>query len=291
MKPYEVALFKEFLDGKGMVTPFINLFRKYRIKQNPLSVEEYLKNVDVDKAATSAFYWVANSRWGYDYWTKVQKDFNAYVEAHPENDGAEPWWFLHGKCKVLRTNWDADKYWKLENRKTAAHRLGITLPEYIQDADFENDTDENKDELSLLEDFEEKGEKELFDEFTFIDLTPRRQLKPNEISINRRNKKATITFNQTVSKEVRERGGYEYVALMSNKAGDIVLLLNDSNGVSMLDGRVDKDGGNAVINNKELVSRLVVSLDIKNDYAIVNIEEIKKTKDFVAYRVFINKNK
>jgi hypothetical protein len=116
-------------------------------------------------------------------------------------------------------------------------------------------------------------------------------LKPDEISINRRSKKNTITFNQSVSKEVRERGGYEYAALMRNKSGDVAIILNDTKGVSMLDGRADKEGGNAVINNKELVSRLVVFLDIKNDYAIVNIEEIKKTNDFVAYRVFINENK
>lgn len=132
---------------------------------------------------------------------------------------------------------------------------------------------------------------DIFGEFNFVDLTPRRQLKPDEISINRRNKKNSITFNQSVSKEVRERGGYEYAALMRNKSGDVAIILNDTKGVSMLDGRVDKEGGNAVINNKELVSRLVVFLDIKNDYAIVNIEEIKKTNDFVAYRVFINENK
>ena len=128
-----------------------------------------------------------------------------------------------------------------------------------------------------------------------MDLRPSkndaRRLKDDEISINRRSDKGRITFNQFLSKEFKARGGYEYAALMRNKSGDVAIILNDTKGVPMLDGRVDKDGGNAVINNKELVSRLAVFLDIKNDYAIVNIEEIKKTNDFVAYRVFTNNNK
>ena len=79
-------------------------------------------------------------------------------------------------------------------------------------------------------------------EFMFVDLTPRRQLKKDEISINRRNKKGSVTFNLPLSKEFRERGGYEYAALMRNKAGDVVLFLNDVNGVPMLDGNTS--GGN-----------------------------------------------
>ena len=200
----------------------------------------------------------------------------------------------------MRTNWDAVKHWKLENRATAATRMNITLPEKLAEKEFFEELEKaevqipsDDDETKMHEDTGNGGgdDLDIFGEFNFVDLTPHRQLKPDEISINRRNKKNSITFNQSVSKEVRERGGYEYAALMRNKSGDVAIILNDTKGVSMLDGRVDKKGGNAVINNKELISRLVVFLDIKNDYAIVNIEEIKKTNDFVAYRVFINENK
>lgn len=36
MKPFEVTVFKHFWENRGMVTPFINLFRKYRINTNPM---------------------------------------------------------------------------------------------------------------------------------------------------------------------------------------------------------------------------------------------------------------
>lgn len=304
MKPFEVAVFKQFLESRGMVTPFINLFRKYRIKTNPMLIEDYLRQIDASEVCVKAFYWVVNSRWGFDYWTQAQKDFNEYMKRYSEDDEKEPWWHLHGRYKILRTNWDAVKHWKLENRATAATRMNITLPEKLAEKEFFEELE--KAEVQMPSDDDETptpkdddtpnvddngDDLDIFGEFNFVDLTPRRQLKPDEISINRRNKKNSITFNQSVSKEVRERGGYEYAALMRNKSGDVAIILNDTKGVSMLDGRVDKEGGNAVINNKELVSRLVVFLDIKNDYAIVNIEEIKKTNDFVAYRVFINENK
>jgi len=216
------------------------------------------------------------------------------MKRYSEDDEKEPWWHLHGRYKILRTNWDAVKHWKLENRATAATRMNITLPEKLAEKEFFEELE--KAEVQMPPDDDKtptpKGDDlDIFGEFNFVELTPCRKLKPDEISINRRNKKNTITFNQSVSKEVRERGSYKYAALMRNKSGDVAIILNDTNGVSVTDGRADKDNGNAVINNKELVSRLVVFLEIKNDYAIVNIEEIKKTNDFVAYRVFANNNK
>lgn len=301
MKPFEVAVFKQFLGSRGMVTPFINLFRRYRINTNPMLIEDYLRQIDASEVCVKAFYWLVNSRWGFDYWTQAQNDFNEYMKRYSEDDEKEPWWHLHGRYKILRTNWDAVKHWKLENRATAATRMNITLPEKLAEKEFFEELEKAEVQMPSEDDktptHEDTGngggdDLDIFGEFNFVDLNPRRQLKPDEISINRRNKKNTITFNQSVSKEVRERGGYKYAALMRNKSGDVAIILNDTNGVSMLDkGRVDKENGNAVINNKELVSRLVVFLDIKNDYAIVNIEEIKKTNDFVAYRVFTNNNK
>lgn len=295
MKPFEVAVFKQFLESRGMVTPFINLFRKYRIKTNPMLIEDYLRQIDASEVCVKAFYWVVNSRWGFEYWTQVQKDFNQFLAIFSEDDEKEPWWHLHGRYKILRTNWDAVKHWKLENRATAATRMNITLPEKLAEKEFFEELEKSEVQIPSDNDtpkVDDNGnDLDIFGEFNFVDLTPRRQLKQDEISVNRRNKKYSITFNKSVSKEVRERGGYKYAALMRNKSGDVAIILNDTKGVSMLDRHVDKEGGNAVINNKELVSRLAVFLDIKNDYAIVNIEEIKKTNDFVAYRVFTNNNK
>ena len=74
------------------------------------------------------------------------------------------------------------------------------------------------------------------------------------------------------------------------KAGDVVLLLNDVNGVPMLDGNTSGGNGNSVINSIELVSRLFVLLNLNTDYHIVNIKEIEKTADHVAYQVYVNNN-
>lgn len=317
MKPFEIALFKHFIEGKGMTTVYINQYRKNHWEQNPISIEEFLAKVDVSEVCTKAFYFIRNSNYGYDYWSQMQLLWIEFLAANENNYGCDEWWKLQDQSKILRYNWDAAKHWRKESRYTTALRMGIDLKllgledkehtapptklseEYLREStkdeilnrDFsaEKEASKQADAPAPADAMPDGGS--VLGEFMFVDLTPRRQLKKDEISINRRNKKNSITFNLPLSKEFCERGGYEYAALMRNKAGDVVLFLNDVNGVPMLDGNSSGGKGNAVINNKELVSRLVVFLDIKNDYAIVNIEEIKKTNDFVAYRVFTNNNK
>ena len=291
MKPYEVALFKQFLDVKGMVTPFINLFKKFRIKTNPTLIEDYLLQVDPKEVCMKAFYWVVNLRWGYDYWSKVQKEFDSYLEKnkYDETQEAEPWWYLHGKFKILRTNWDAEKHWKYETRSATAKRFGITLPERLEEKRF-------FEELALMEIQSEnlvqkKNEAETpnaFNDFSFVDLPPiYAKLKSNEISINRRNKKHSITVNQNTSKEILQQGVYKYAGLMTNKTGDIALVFNNVNGVPIItDARVKKSGyGNVIINSKKLVERLVDLLGVKENYVVATIKEISKTSEHMAFQV------
>jgi len=317
MKPFEIALFKHFIEGKGMTTVYINQYRKNHWEQNPISIEEFLAKVDVSEVCTKAFYFISNSNYGYDYWSQMQLLWIEFLAANENNYGCDEWWKLQDQSKILRYNWDAAKYWRKESRYTTALRMGIDL-KLLGLEDKENTApptklseeylrESTKDEI-LNRDFsaEKEASKKadapapadampdggsVLGEFMFVDLTPRRQLKKDEISINRRNKKGSVTFNLPLSKEFCERGGYEYAALMRNKAGDVVLFLNDVNGVPMLDGNSSGGKGNSVINSIELVSRLFVLLNLNTDYAIVNIEEIKKTNDFVAYRVFTNNNK
>jgi len=73
MKPFEVAVFKQFLERRGMVTPFINLFRRYRINTNPMLIEDYLRQIDASEVCVKAFYWLVNSRWGFDYFGRKRK--------------------------------------------------------------------------------------------------------------------------------------------------------------------------------------------------------------------------
>lgn len=58
----------------------------------------------------------------------------------------------------------------------------------------------------------------------------------------------------------------------------------------MLDGNTSGGNGNSVINSIELVSRLFVLLNLNTGYHIVNIKEIEKTADHVAYQVYVNNN-
>jgi hypothetical protein len=294
MKPYEISLFKSFLTEKAMVTPFLCLYRKYKLKGNPESVEDYLREVDVEQVCMKAFYWVVNQKWGYDYWLGLQKAFTEYVKRTPARECDLPWWNFHGRCKTLRTNWDAaDGYWKKESRTKTAERWGVVLPEKLEDqrfiAEIENAVLDEPNNAPLL-DFADDSDKhnDVMGEFEFVDVArPKRSiLKADEISINMRSHKHSITFNQEVSRELRKRGGYEYAALMRNAAGDVVLNLNDVRGVSMIDGRADnKDGGNSIINSKALVEALAKALDINKKYVIANIKQIAKTDDYVVYQV------
>ena len=78
MKPYEVGMFKHFLMLKGMESVYINSYRTRRWKGNPESIEEFLFDCDPSRVFITAFYFVQNSRFGYEYWTKMQQDWDMY---------------------------------------------------------------------------------------------------------------------------------------------------------------------------------------------------------------------
>lgn len=132
-------------------------------------------------------------------------------------------------------------------------------------------------------------ESNIFGKFEFMDLRPRkndaRRLKDDEISINRRSDKGRITFNQFLSKEFKARGGYEYAALMRNEKGEVVLLMNDTKGVPVVDGTSTRSNSNVTIGSKTMVEKLVTFLNIEHEYEIVRLVEIEKTTDYVAYLV------
>jgi hypothetical protein len=289
MKPFEVALFKHFIESKGMVTVYINTYRKRHHKTNPISIEEFLATADVNEVCTHAFYFVINERWGYDYWTQMQKEWLDFLKANENNYSADEWWKLQGMTKILRYNWDAAKYWKQENRLTAAIRLGIDLSllglDERENKEPECPTHESVDVVDA--DFED--EEDVLSDFTDIELKPktseRRRLKDNEASVNIRNNAFRFTFNQTISADVKARGGYEYAALLRNKQGDVIIKLNDEKGVPVQDGTKTREKSNVVIHSQPLVGKLVDFLGVEREYNIVNVKEVAKTNDFVAYLV------
>ena len=311
MKPFEVALFKHFIESKGMVTVYINTYRKRHHKTNPISIEEFLATADVNEVCSHAFYFVINERWGYDYWTQMQKEWLEFLAANESNYSADEWWKLQGITKILRYNWDAAKHWRQENRMTAAIRLGIDLSllgldgkenkepptkmseEYIREKgleEFEKAKAQVEPECPTHDLVEVADDKEdVLGDFMDIELKPkaseRRRLKDNEASVNIRKKAFRFTFNQTISADIKARGGYEYAALLRNKQGDVIIKLNDEKGVPVQDGTKTRENSNVVIHSQPLVGKLVDFLGVEREYNIVNVKEVAKTDDFVAYLV------
>ena len=312
MKPFEVALFKHFIESKGMVTVYINTYRKRHHKTNPISIEEFLATADVNEVCSHAFYFVTNERWGYDYWTQMQKEWLEFLKANEGNYSADEWWKMNGITKILRYNWDAAKHWRQEKRLTAAIRLGIDLSliglegkenkephkkmseEYIREKgleEFEKAKAKPESECKThdLIEFADDDEEDLLRDFMDIELKPkaneRRILKDNEASVNTRNNSFRFTFNQKISADVKARGGYEYASLLRNKHGDVIIKLNDEKGVPVQDGSRSRKKSNVVIHSRALVGKLVDFLGVEREYNIVNVKEVAKNNDFVAYLV------
>ena len=327
MKPFEIALFKHFIEGKGMTTVYINQYRKNHWEQNPISIEEFLAKVDVSEVCTKAFYFIRNSNYGYDYWSQMQLLWIEFLAANENNYGCDEWWKLQDQSKILRYNWDAAKHWRKESRYTTALRMGIDLKllgledkentapptklseEFLRESTrkevMERDFTKKKEESRVKKDEPKVDdtpkvetpkndpkpttESNIFGKFEFMDLRPRkndaRRLKDDEISINRRSDKGRITFNQFLSKEFKARGGYEYAALMRNDRGEVVLLMNDTKGVPVVDGTATRSNSNVTIGSKTMVEKLVTFLNIEHEYEIVRLVEIEKTADYVAYLV------
>jgi len=301
MTPLQVCLFKQFITTKGMESMFISMYRKYHLKRNPLLIEDFFRNVDPKEVCMTAFYFVINRQYGYDYWKKMQGKFDKYLK---ENEGTyisegKEWQSLKGIYRQLCLNWDAPKHWVYEKKKDTAKRLGFTLPEdmerIIKESEQENEDFSSVPEYADANGIDIKNEHvDDFDDFDIIDLKPRShnsaRLKDDEITLNLRNKKSCITFNQSVTKEIQSRGGYEYAAIATATINDkniVLLILNDVKGVPMLDGKGSKSGhdSNACINSKVLCSRVEALLNITDDYTILKIREHKRNDNYVAYTV------
>ena len=140
-----------------------------------------------------------------------------------------------------------------------------------------------------LIEFTDDDEEDLLRDFMDIELKPkaneRRILKDNEASVNTRNNSFRFTFNQTISADVKARGGYEYASLLRNNHGDVIIKLNDEKGVPVQDGSRSRKKSNVVIHSRALVGKLVDFLGVEREYNIVNVKEVTKNNDFVAYLV------
>ena len=304
----EIAMFKTFLDAGGAVGAFIGLYRTRKLKENPQSIEEYLRQVDPSNVCMRAFYWVCNSTFGYDYWQHIQSnwdEFRAYDFEITDDDILE----LSRGAEILRRNWDSQKYFRDESKVEAAARLGIKLPrhvvkkiveEYRRSAvngkprdmaealmlEYENEAERiinnkcNNDDVAL-EDFE--------DVIVKAKSSLRRRLLDNELSLNMRDSRGRITINMFVSEEMSKRGGYEYAALKCNKQGDVILFFNDDDGVPVQDKKThDGRVANVTIGITSFCEKLHTLLNISSEFEILKMKEVAKTSDYVAYLITKN---
>ena len=295
----EIAMLKAFVKDRGMDEMFISLYTKYKLKENPISIEEYLQKADASNVFVSAFYWITNSRFGYDYWQQFQRKWDRYrvekINEYPMDDIRN----FRGRGKSLRCNWDDPKFWHTQGRIDTAERYGMELPvEELEKIANEYDRvgynsrtktyDGLGKDLRLankkLSEIDNKTTDPLCD-FELAELSSKkagaRRLMDDEISYNVKNKGWRLTFNQKTSKSIKARGGYEYATIGRNKKGDVMLMLNDANGVPMQNSMKE----NATIGSKVLCEKLAEYLNINEQYVVLKIKEIAKTNDYVAYLV------
>ena len=277
-------MFKNFVKDRGMDDLFINLYVKYRLKQNPLSIEEYLVQADADNVMLSAFYWLTNSHFGYDFWQDFQQRWDRYrvekLGEYPMSDIRN----FKGKGKVLRHNWDSPQFWKTEARVDSAERYGVMMDKDEVERINSEYKRQNIDKKVVF-DTKANDDTDPLKDFEMVDITRKKtkRIADDEISLNTRSK-FNVTFNQATTSEMNKRGGYEYAALRVNKKGEVCLFLNDETGVPIVDGK-RKDGscGNAAINSKTLCLRIKELLGVEEGYVILKIKKIAHTDDYAAY--------
>lgn len=311
----EIAMLKTFLDVLGYDGLFISFFRDYRIKTNPISLEQFLTEADYKNVLVSAFYFIPNADYGYDFWTKLQNRFSRYVEGKDEEYSDDDVVAMRKKCESLRENWDKATHWKKESRLIASKRNGIYLPlekmklilmsredQGIATKEEREIVAERERELSRVVDSlqEDSVQEDVvheqvaddfladFETFEVKKKSTHRQLDDDEITINTKGKSGRITFNQKVTADILARGSYEFCKLGRTKNGDVTLLFNDEDGVNVIDGSNQKDKDktiNVSISNKSMCGKIYNLLNIAEsvEFIKLRIKLIAKTADYEAY--------
>ena len=248
-----------------------------------------------------AFFFVQNSNYGYDFWEGMQEKFVKYVEEFFNQEHAMEWRAMHGRKRaMLLQDWDSKQWWRHENKQEAFARVMKLLVRIgAMDEDEANielkAKEENKkkhEELSKIANEARKNEVDSFlDDFEDVLIKPSKKntcrIKKDEISINRKSA-YTVTFNNDVTEEIRNRGCYEHATIMS-KNGVVTIMLNDlKRGVPMrIKTSSKREKSNAIISSKDFVNKLAQLLNLGEDetYVKVKIKEISKGDAYVAYEL------
>lgn len=288
MKPYEVGMFKRFLNTIGADEMFVGCYRTRRWKANPESIEEYLYKSDVKDVCLRAFYFLLNNRCGYDYWESVQQRWENYLEKNYDEEHSKDWKKLRGVHRhYICTNWDNKQWWHINNRTDTAARVSALLVklgmnEYVTDIKEEVEVEEPKLE-----------EENLLAKFGLVDITDvtarsnGARLKPNTISINSGKGTHKITFNNDDTEFVVKNGDFHYANIMINTNKDVFIVFsNDDKGLNVSRTKSAKgEPRNLVLCSKNMVAKVQSVLHIQDDYSNCNVKMVGNNEKCIIYQV------
>ena len=306
MKLQEIAMFKTFLEKRGIDKLFVGAYKNRKRNENPTKVESYLQRAEQNQVMMKAFYFVVNSERGYDYWYDLQMEFNDYVMDNADKFPMDEIKSFKGSGRILRKDWDALYIWREQNKIDTANRYGVELPndekaavifehirqgcasqaekelyktlvpQHIDAAEIEEDTpsvpesDNNEDDfLGSLESIN-------------IIQSRKNRLADGEVSINIRDG-AKITFNQIQSKQLLKYQHLCHVSLAKGKQGQIYIVFSEKQGDAT--ALYYEDRISVQVNSTSLVRTLHTLLNLKEKYSIAKIKCASTKLSYVAFEI------
>ena len=289
----DIALFKSYIESNTLREIYIRGYRKSAIfSKNPSSIEQFLHEVEPEKVITSAITnFTINSNYGYDFWQNANENWLIKLKQGRSRHSYTDYnklMELDGMFKVLRENWDAAKAWLYEPVEVALARLGLREEEPESE---EKEVVENTPDIKERPDF--SGVPEFDEELEFFSISAgskshSTRLRKNEASLNFRSNSYKLTFNQDISKQIKDNL-YKFVRLGKTKTGDIIIQLHKEEGermpVRVTFNNNNSGGFNACINSKDLCTKLKTLLNLIGDLFILKIDVLSQNYDKINFKV------
>lgn len=285
----EIAMAKYFARYHGRDEMFISLYRRYKLKENPASLEKYLQQVAYEKVFLSAFYFYPNSMFrGQDYWYDFQQRFNSFCKNNKDEFPMSDIKNFSGKAgKALRKNWDNPDFRKTESRIDTSDRYGVNLPKDTLQIILEEHQRQGYERADTAPCIKEEETADPLAGFDVVEIgvptRKSRRLEDDEISFNSKSNTCRITFNQAYSYDMAVGTMFSYVQLGTNKEGGICLLFNNERGVPVQ--KMSEKHSNLTISNKKLGTKLAELLGIKEDYSVLKVKKIAHNENLAAFLV------
>lgn len=284
MTPVQIAYFKHFMFDKGIQGLYISFYKSHRVQipdeydyVNPESLEQFLKDQPKHRVLLNAFYFPTNSFYGKTYWEDINKKWLKYWELHRDNFQNDKYITLKGSFAILRQNWDAKQYWKIESVNDTYKRIGVEPPvakgdkveevyNYIMD-----NTNAAPESINNPSDATPSSSSTgILEGFSLIETTNGhggQRIGTNAVTINLRNNGYRVTFSTKQSEKLRKYS-YKFVKLLTNPAtNEIALLFNQLSGCAVSIKKTSSGPTrNVTINSKDIVEHIQKFYNIKKDY-------------------------